>query len=347
MARTVLGKPGLETQYRTATGPRTIPLTDPNGIRLPREISIGRVNVFSRDANSVIFHPSCRFWVDDEVDEPDAPWREDYEAFQCFKTSYAYDLIGEEHPRIVPRLDQDAWTGLPILRKPTYGSLWNFFEEYTSKLYTVRAEATAPNDRIKPEFLPLVYQWSLQLLSALVLIHSHNIAYGVFFEESCWISAESLDISLAGFIASDFRDPEKSWQFRGDFITGHEFSPESLPPSRMVRDPTLGTDMFMFGNLIYRIMTSCEPGEGRGHALGETARLMRDEDWMPDLEDEFMGKFLHKCWRFEYNTVQELQNQVQAHVESCGWTVNGDKLEELDINHIKTLLQGSLTNSEQ
>ncbi|CAJ0555025.1 Ff.00g135380.m01.CDS01 [Fusarium sp. VM40] len=347
MARTVLRKPGLETQYRTATGPRTIPLTNPNGVRLPRDISIGRVNVFSRDANSVIFHPSCRFWVDDEVDEPDALWREDYEAMQCFKTSYAYDLIGTEHPRIVPRLDQDAWTGLPILKKPTYGSLLNFFDEYTSKLYTVKAEATSPNDRVRPEFLPLVYQWSLQLLSALVLIHSHKIAYGVFLEESCWISAESLDISLAGFIYSDFRDPEKGWQFRGDFNTGVEFSPESLPPSRMVRDPTLGTDIFMLGTLIYRIMTSYDPGEGMGHGLGETARLMRDEDWLPDLEDEFMGKILHKCWRFEYDAVEELQSGVQALIESYGWSVKGDNLEKLDINHIKTLLQGSITDSEQ
>jgi hypothetical protein len=187
----------------------------------------------------------------------------------------------------------------------------------------------------------------LQLLSALVLIHSHNIAYGVFLEESCWISAESLDISLAGFIYSDFRDPEKGWQFRGDFITGLEFSPESLPPSRMVRDPTLGTDMFMFGTLIYRIMTSYEPGEGMGHGLGETARLMRDGDWLPDLEDEFMGKILHKCWRFEYDTVEELQSGVQALIESYGWSVKGDELEDLDIDHIKTLLQGNITGSGQ
>ncbi|RGP61413.1 hypothetical protein FLONG3_10527 [Fusarium longipes] len=333
MARTVLAKPGLETHYRTATGPRTTPLTDPNGIRLPREISIGRVNVYSRDENSVIFKPSCRFWVDsEEVDEPDASWREDYEAFQCFKTS---------------RLDQDAWTGLPILQKPTYGSLWNFLNEYTSKLYTVKAEATSPKDRIKSEFLPLVYQWTLQLLSAVVLVHSHDIAYGVFSKESCWLSAESLDISLAGFVNSDFRDPEKGWQFRGDFFDGSDFLPESLPPSRMVRNPTLGTDIFMFGNLIYGIMTCHAPGEGKGHGPGETERLMRDEDWMPDLEDEFMGKIVHKCWRFQYDTVEELQSEVRALIESYGWTVSGDELEELDIDHIKTLLQGSLSNSGQ
>ncbi|KAL6915180.1 hypothetical protein ACHAP8_005771 [Fusarium lateritium] len=344
MARGYLRAP-LTTYRQVATGPRTTPLTDPRGVHLPRQISIGLVDVFSRDANSVIFVPDSRFWDDRETDGPDAPWRQDPEAFDCFKTSCAYDLIGQEHPRIVPLLSRDAWTGLPILRKPSYGSLYNFFEEYTSKLYTVRAEATSPNDRIKPEFLPLAYQWSLQLLSALVLIHSHDIAYGDFLMESCWLSAESLDVSLAGFIFSEFRDTSTGGLCPGRFLHGDEFSPRSLPLSRMVRDPTLGTDMFLFGKLIYCIMTSCEPGEGMGRGPGETARLMREEDWMPDLEDEFMGKILHKCWRFEYGTVQDLQSEVQALVESYGWSIDGDKLEGLDTDHIKTLLQGSLTDN--
>ncbi|RKK15748.1 hypothetical protein BFJ66_g15392 [Fusarium oxysporum f. sp. cepae] len=37
---------------------------------------------------------------------------------------------------------------------------------------------------------------------------------------------------------------------------------------------------------------------------------MAEEDWMPDLEDEFMGKTVHKCWRFEYEDVEELQSEV-------------------------------------
>ncbi|CAG1994352.1 unnamed protein product [Fusarium graminearum] len=161
MARSIYNQAPLETRYRTATGPRTIPLTDPQGARLPRPITIGFVNVLSRDADSVIFQPSCRYWVREEADAPDAWWREDPAAFACFKTSFAYEMVGEEHPRIVPVLGQDAWTGLPLLRKPSYGSLGDFFEEYESKLYTVGAQATLPDSRIKPGLLPLAYQWSL------------------------------------------------------------------------------------------------------------------------------------------------------------------------------------------
>jgi hypothetical protein len=106
----------------------------------------------------------------------------------------------------------------------------------------------------------------------------------------------------------------------------------------MVQEPTLATDMFMFGRLVYCIMTSYMPGEGMGHGSGETKRLMENEDWMPDLEDEFMGKILHKCWRFDYDTIGELQSEVQALVESYGWPVNGDELQGLDIDHIKALL---------
>ncbi|KAH6962706.1 hypothetical protein DER45DRAFT_516965 [Fusarium avenaceum] len=347
MARTLMGVAPLETYYRTATGPRTTPLTDPKGAHLPRDIDFGLVHVFSRDEHSVVFQPRCRFWHRFEADNPDANWREDPEAFYCFKTSFAYNLIGEEHPRIVPVLGQDAWTGLPILQKPSYGSLRNLFGEYQSKLYTVRAGAASPDDRIKPEFLPLAYQWSLQLLSALVLIHSRDIAYGEIIPDSCWLSAESLDISLAGFIGSEFRDPATGWFFPGYFFTSIEFSPSLLPPSRMVQEPTLATDMFMFGRLIYCVMTSYMPGEGMGHGPQETERLMRDEEWMPDLEDEFMGRVIHKCWRYDYDTIEDLQSEVQALIESYGWSINGDEVEELDIDHIKTLLQGSLTNREQ
>ncbi|RGP63961.1 hypothetical protein FSPOR_8289 [Fusarium sporotrichioides] len=335
-------KASLVNYRQVATGPRTTPLTDPRGLRLPTQISIGRVHVFSRDEHSVILLPECRYWDEFEIDNPDADWREEPEAFDCFKISLAYDLIGQEHPRIVPLLGRDAWTGLPILQKPSYGSLHNFFEEYASKLYTVRAEATPPVDRIKPEFLPLVYQWSLHLLLALVLIHSHDITYGDMLEENCWISAESLDVSLAGFVASEFCDPSTGGLCPGLFLTFDEFSPESLPLSRKVKYPTHATDMFMFGRLIYSIMTSHMPGEGMGRSPGETKRLMGSEDWMPDLEDEFMGKILHKCWRFDFDTIGELQSEVQALVESYGWSVKGDVLEGLDIDHIKTLLQGSI-----
>lgn len=101
MARGYL-RASLITYRRVAAGPRTTPLTDPRGVRLPRQICIGPVDVFSRDTDSVIFVPDSRFWDDRETDGPDAPWRQDPEAYDCFKTSFAYDLIGQEHPRIVP-----------------------------------------------------------------------------------------------------------------------------------------------------------------------------------------------------------------------------------------------------
>ncbi|KAJ4136505.1 hypothetical protein NW768_004119 [Fusarium equiseti] len=345
MARSYHNKAPLTKLYRTATGPRTIPITDPNGIRLARKISIGPVNVWSRDETSVIFVPGSRNWEEEEADDPDAPWRQDAEGYACLKTSFAYEVIGEEHPGIVPVLGQDAWTGLPILLKPTYGSLWNFFEEYEEKVYSAQAGATLPNSRIKPEFLPLAYQWSLQLLSALALMHSHNIAYGEIIPECCWLSAETLDISLAGFYGSEFRDPKTGWNCPGWFFTDNEFSPDALSLSRE-NVPTCGTDMFIFARLMHCIMTSHNPGEGMGRESGETERLARDEDWMPDLEDEFMGEILHKCWRFDYYNIHDLQNEVRALIESYGWLIVDDKLKGLDIERTKRLLRGGVANGQ-
>ncbi|RKK77774.1 hypothetical protein BFJ69_g6065 [Fusarium oxysporum] len=87
MTRGVRNKPTLATTYRT------VPLTDPRGHRLRFPIDIGGTTVFSRDANSVIFIPHCRYWVDsEEDDDPDADWRDESGAFVCLKTSY--DMIG-------------------------------------------------------------------------------------------------------------------------------------------------------------------------------------------------------------------------------------------------------------
>ncbi|EWY87761.1 hypothetical protein FOYG_09154 [Fusarium oxysporum NRRL 32931] len=250
-------------------------------------------------------------------------------------------MIGQEHPRIVPVIGQDAWTGLPILKKPSYGSLWTFIQNYGSHVYTAQANAAPPTSRIKPEFRPLAYQWSLQLLSGLSLIHSRGIAYGELIETNCWISAGSLLMAVAGLLGSDLTDPSNGWNFPGSFFSGIEFSPEYLPLSRAVRVPTSETDMFMFGRLVYQIMTSGLPGDGIGRDWGETERLMAEEDWMPDLEDEFMGKIVHKCWRFEYEDVEELRSEVQAFVEAHGWSIRGDELEGFDAHSIHRELKAN------
>ncbi|KAL9566269.1 hypothetical protein ACKAV7_009628 [Fusarium commune] len=352
MARGVRNKPTLATTNRTATGPRTVPLTDPRGHRLRFPIDIGGAHVHSRDANSVIFIPHCRFWThSEEDDDADASWREDAKAFDCLKTSYAYNMIGEERPRIVPGvtgvIGQDAWTGLPILQKPSYSNLWHFLGNYDSQLFTPQEGFAPPTRRLKPEFRPLAYQWSLQLLSALSLIHSRGIAYGEIIEESCWIAARSLSIALAGFSGSDFHDPSTGLNLPGHFFSGIEFSPQNLPLKRAVRYPTRKTDMFMFGRLVYELMTSYLPGNGIGRDWGETERLMAEQDWMPDLEDQFMGKIVHKCWNFEYEDVEELQSEVQAFVEAQGWSIRGDELEGFDAHSIQRELEANFVQEEE
>ena len=105
MARTLEKRPNLATYYRTATGPRTRPLT----VAWPRlewSVQLGSAQAESRDSTSVILIPETRsFTHSEEDDEEDAEWRHDLAAFDCFKTSFAYNLINQEHPehpRLVP-----------------------------------------------------------------------------------------------------------------------------------------------------------------------------------------------------------------------------------------------------
>jgi serine/threonine protein kinase len=187
----------------------------------------------------------------------------------------------------------------------------------------------------------------LQLLSALSLIHSRGIAYGEITEENCWLTTGSLSIALAGFVGADFQDPSNGWNLPGHFFSGIEFSPHNLPLERKEKYPTRKTDMFVFGRLVYELMTSHMPGNGLGRDWGETERLVEEEDWMPDLEDEFMGKIVHKCWKFEYEDVEELQREVQALIEAQGWSIKGDELEGFDANSIQRELEANFVLTEE
>lgn len=54
-----------------------------------------------------------------------------------------------------------------------------------------------------------------------------------------------------------------------------------------------------------------------------------------------MGKIVHKCWRFEYEDVEELQSEVQAFVEAHGWSIRGDELEGFDAHSIHRELKAN------
>ena len=218
-------------------------------------------------------------------------------------------------------LGQDAWTGLPILAKPSGGTLGEYIEKHQSRLYSEPLQSSAC--RIKPDFLPLAYQWSLHLVSALSLIHSHDIAFGEIVDNACWLSSPSLSISLAGFVTADFK--HDGLHYHGSLNSGQSFSPMSLSlrrgDSRII--PALQNDLFIYGRIVYQIMTSQMPGDGMSKSYDEIEQMVRDHDW-PTLERQYLGHIVHKCWNYEYRDVEELKGELESFLESEGWEIEGE-----------------------
>lgn len=235
-------------------------------------------------------------------------------------------------------MGQDAWTGLPILAKPSGGTLEQFIEKHLFRLYTEPLESAF--SRIKKDFLPLAYQWSLQIASALCTIHSHGIAYGEITDALCWLSSPSLSISLAGFLGAEFQDTEKNWNFPGFFYSGEDFSPKYSNHEYGSKSPTVKTDIFIFGRIVYLMMTSLSPGDGMDKSWEEISQMVRDEEW-PTLEHEYLGAIVHKCWNFGYDSMEEVLDELKALIQAEGWGIKGeDELDGLDINLIHRKLTG-------
>lgn len=205
-------------------------------------------------------------------------------------------------------------------------------------MYTEPLETAS--SRIKKDFLPLAYQWSLQLASALRLIHSRGIAYGEITDATCWLSSPSLSISLAGFLGAEFQDVEKNWNFPGYFYSGEDFSPKYSKHEHASKSPTVKTDIFIFGRIVYLMMTSQSPGDGMDKSWEEISQMVRDEDW-PAIEPEYLGNILHKCWNFRYERMEEVTSELKAAIQAQGWEIKGDdELEGLDLDLIHQKLNG-------
>lgn len=80
---------------RTDQRPDPVPLHQPGF-----NTNIGCVIVTQLDADSVIFVPEA--YNEEPDDSPEAKWRDEYSASQCWKTTAIYEQIGEDHPHVVP-----------------------------------------------------------------------------------------------------------------------------------------------------------------------------------------------------------------------------------------------------
>lgn len=181
--------------------------------------------------------------------------------------------------------------------------------------------------RVKPARLNLVYQWALHLARALEFIHSYSfekpspeisIAFGELLVESCWLNASGTSLSLLGFIQSVVRTRR-----RGPYDGGMGYSGQYFQPCKIGAMPRLETDVFLWGCVVYELMTGYWPGEGQELEYGDKKALVSRKEW-PRLEARYLGDLVRKCWSGEITSAAEILSAVRTAVTHLGVVVGDD-----------------------
>lgn len=327
MART--GRTGPELKpVAGASSSRSQPLLRNKPNKFTADIGLVLAVQVNEATNSVILLPT-EYIHDSDPDSPDASWRQGYEAKRCWKTTVAYEQISSStyiHPRIKPFLRRDPWTALLMLAKPSGPPLDRLLVQNRPALYEQGTH------RIKAAHRPLVYKWALHLASALEYVHAQDIILGDLSTANCWLSrGPALSLSLVGFLDSTFRDRSSGVMYVGGTSSSKPFHPLNvrLPGSRRVTEPSVKTDLFLWGCVVYELMVGHWPGHEKheGRSWADIGQMISRGEW-PELEREYLGELAKKSWIGAYGSSQRLRMDILDFLQAGGWLVqDGDDLQ--------------------
>lgn len=213
--------------------------------------------------------------------------------------------------------------GFPILAKPSGPPLVDFLAKHQLEMYSAASSGKLP--RILPQYLPLIYQWSLHLLSGLSFVNSHSIIFGDLHTEVCWLLSPSLSLSLVGFLDAGYLCRKRWVTYEGSSTRDEPFHPCHIPRMESVV-ATAQTDLFLWGCLVYELVTGFWPGRGQGKSTEEIQLMITNRKW-PTLEKEFLGDIIKKCWEYDYLDIEDLKRNVISFLKHQGWEIeDGDNL---------------------
>ncbi|KAL1880757.1 hypothetical protein Daus18300_001371 [Diaporthe australafricana] len=326
MART--GRSGPELKPTAAAGSsREQPLLRNDQTTFTADIGLILANQVNNVPDNVILLPP-EFIHDPDPDSPDASWRQGYEAKRCWKTTVAYEQISssgtDPHPRLAPFILRDPCTALPILAKPSGPPLDRFLEQNRAAIYDQGSH------RIRTTHRPLAYKWALHLASALKFVHSQDIVIGDLSTAHCWLSG-ALSLSLVGFLDASFRDKSSGLQYLGGTSSSELFHPLNArqPGSRRAPEPSVQTDLFLWGCVVYELMVGHWPGHEHGAARSwaDMGQMISRQEW-PELEGEYLGDVVRRCWTGGYESSERLLGGLLEFLQTEGWQVEaGDDLQ--------------------
>ncbi|KAL7953128.1 kinase-like domain-containing protein [Trichoderma compactum] len=137
-----------------------------------------------------------------------------------------------------------------------------------------------------------VVRWALQTATALEHIHSRGV--------------RQVDIGTHNVLL-DWDENAKLSDFAGSSLDGSEPtvapSAHATHPNLSITEPSVYSELFAFGSLLYEVETTYEPYHDKDD--GELEELF-GMDKYPDLNDLVLGEMIRKCWENSYAGASEL-----------------------------------------
>lgn len=302
---------------------------------------IDNVSVVQLDEESVVLVPSDYEEDPDLVDEQEHLSQRTQitsDASRVWKTTAVYEHIAEPHARLVPFKGRDPWTGFPILARPSGPPLSVFLTEHKSVMYS--QPTGEEGGRILPQYRPLIYQWALHLISGLVFIGSHSVVLGDLRTDACWLSQPDLALSLVGFLDAGFRSPAVSSgaQYNGTSWRDEPFHPLHVPRFQAGL-ATVQTDLFLWGCLVYELMTGVWPGSGSSTSRAQAKEMLATRQW-PALEEEYLGRIIRRCWDNAYVDAIGVMADLVSTLEADGLEINGDHISGGQFDQLLATVEG-------
>lgn len=163
-----------------------------------------------------------------------------------------------------------------------------------------------------------VVRWALQIARALQHIHSHGV--------------KQVDIGTYNVLL-DWSDNAKLSDFAGSSLDGSEPtvapSAHSSHPRLPFTKPSVYSELFAFGSLLYEVETTYEPYHDKND--GELEELFGADEY-PDTSNLILGEVIRKCWTRYYTDARKLIADVrliQDHIKECAFVgppLSGEKL---------------------
>jgi serine/threonine protein kinase len=145
----------------------------------------------------------------------------------------------------------------------------------------------------------LATRWARQTCKGLAFLHQHGVIHG--------------DIGCQNILL-DSRDNAKICDFAGSKIGDKDawisYEVRSQDPRYFGKQPTIKTEIFAFGSVLFELWTSRAP------YFGEAATTVRqkflDQQYpLSEIKDQKMGRIVEKCWTECYEHVLEIYKELE------------------------------------